>query len=556
MTNPMTLSSMIQLPAPTAGKGLNAMSGALPDGTAATTANTGDIAGFTKLLGSQDAATAGVSQDIQGAGAASDHTDAPVIQPVPLSGKGGAASGNMLPLAVQSLPIPAQGTAKSGTGPETKSDGATSDETPAETEDLPLVVIPAFLAQDPALLAAIKADGALLPAHSSAHSPAQPASTLSLPISQADLTPTAAGERAGTPTPVTTASGQAASVLTATLPGNLQLTAIHTETAVPETPPAAATPALRTFVPTAAWAALTGTALPQTSPRSIAAGGDAAHPAEGASATRIGTAQKLDAKGTLIPADQAFSDQTMPDHTEAGLRRAGGQVAGGATDEAPRERTGAAAATLRSDTVLSAPAAPQTTPLHVSAANGNGIAASANENLSAGNVGSTAASETPQDFATLVSRLHEAREASGTQVVRTALVHSQFGHVALQFRPDDNGMSVAMSSADPDFAATVQTAAASALAAASTATGDATRDHGSSQSQQSSSQQSQTSFGGSQSEQKGSHGFAQAWSQERDAADNNPRTPLPANPDGRTGTNTQQATDVPAAPDPRGTIYA
>ncbi|MCJ2185177.1 hypothetical protein MTR62_21170, partial [Novosphingobium sp. 1949] len=76
----------------------------------------------------------------------------------------------------------------------------------------------------------------------------------------------------------------------------------------------------------------------------------------------------------------------------------------------------------------------------------------------------TATGETPQDFATLVSRLHEARENQGGNVVRTALVHAQFGPVSLQFRPDETGMSVSLASADPDFAPSVQAAAASALA--------------------------------------------------------------------------------------------
>ncbi|WP_260925065.1 hypothetical protein [Novosphingobium sp. 9] len=68
--------------------------------------------------------------------------------------------------------------------------------------------------------------------------------------------------------------------------------------------------------------------------------------------------------------------------------------------------------------------------------------------------------EAPQDFATLVQRLNEAREAVTPQVVQTALVHAEFGRVNLALRHEDGGLSVTMASLDPTFAPAVQAALA------------------------------------------------------------------------------------------------
>lgn len=72
----------------------------------------------------------------------------------------------------------------------------------------------------------------------------------------------------------------------------------------------------------------------------------------------------------------------------------------------------------------------------------------------------TVSGETPQDFATLVSRLVEAREAASPQVVHTSLRHAEFGTVALQFRHEGGGLAVTMASPDVDLAASVQAALA------------------------------------------------------------------------------------------------
>jgi hypothetical protein len=65
-----------------------------------------------------------------------------------------------------------------------------------------------------------------------------------------------------------------------------------------------------------------------------------------------------------------------------------------------------------------------------------------------------------QDFAALVDRLVEARSASAPQSTHASLVHAEFGQVSLQFQQDGSDLTVAMSSADPDFARAAQSAQA------------------------------------------------------------------------------------------------
>ena len=80
--------------------------------------------------------------------------------------------------------------------------------------------------------------------------------------------------------------------------------------------------------------------------------------------------------------------------------------------------------------------------------------------------------EAPQDFATLVARLAEAREAASPQLVRTAIAHSEFGQISLQFRHEDNALSVTMTNSDPGFVGAVQAAANASLAGGNNGNGD------------------------------------------------------------------------------------
>ena len=71
---------------------------------------------------------------------------------------------------------------------------------------------------------------------------------------------------------------------------------------------------------------------------------------------------------------------------------------------------------------------------------------------------------TPQDYAMLVDRLVEARDAAAPQSVQASIAHSDFGQVSLRFEQDGEGLAVAMTSADPDFARAVQAGAPAGMA--------------------------------------------------------------------------------------------
>lgn len=95
------------------------------------------------------------------------------------------------------------------------------------------------------------------------------------------------------------------------------------------------------------------------------------------------------------------------------------------------------------------------------------------------------------DFAALVDRLVEARAAARSsaspQVVQASIAHGQFGPVGLRFEQGRDGLSVSMTSADPEFARSAQAAlAAQPAIAPAAASGEA----GASGSDRSHSQQS------------------------------------------------------------------
>jgi hypothetical protein len=99
--------------------------------------------------------------------------------------------------------------------------------------------------------------------------------------------------------------------------------------------------------------------------------------------------------------------------------------------------------------------------------------------------------ETPHDFDTLVSRLAEAREAASPNVVRTAMAHGEFGRVSMQLDHSDGGLSVTLASRDPEFTGAVQ-AAAAAMASNASAGGDQPRQEGSAAQQNNAQSQAQT----------------------------------------------------------------
>ncbi|MFY7838288.1 MAG: hypothetical protein ACOVQ0_18605 [Novosphingobium sp.] len=72
------------------------------------------------------------------------------------------------------------------------------------------------------------------------------------------------------------------------------------------------------------------------------------------------------------------------------------------------------------------------------------------------------------DFATLVDTLARAREEASPRTVNVAVTNTDFGRVSLRFDRNDNGMAVAMSSADPGFARAVSASADAAATSADT----------------------------------------------------------------------------------------
>lgn len=83
------------------------------------------------------------------------------------------------------------------------------------------------------------------------------------------------------------------------------------------------------------------------------------------------------------------------------------------------------------------------------------------------------------DMATLVDRLVEARQAArmaGPQSVTASIQHGDFGRVSLDFRQDNTGLSVGMTSADPAFAPAAQAALAQQQQVNATNTGNSAGD--------------------------------------------------------------------------------
>lgn len=121
----------------------------------------------------------------------------------------------------------------------------------------------------------------------------------------------------------------------------------------------------------------------------------------------------------------------------------------------------------------------------------------------------------PHDFAALIERIAVAREAAAPQAVSITVAHQDFGQVRLSFRPEDAGLSVAMSSADPGFA---RAAAAVPAPALSSTVSEQT---GPGQNQRSDTSAAQT---GGQSHSRGGSGDPRRDSQQQSPANPGPRS--------------------------------
>lgn len=95
----------------------------------------------------------------------------------------------------------------------------------------------------------------------------------------------------------------------------------------------------------------------------------------------------------------------------------------------------------------------------------------------------------PMEFAALIERLTTAREAVSSQSVSITVSHQDFGPVRLHFRPEELGLSVSVTSADPDFARAAAAAPAPILPVqASEQASNATQQRGESASAQANAQ--------------------------------------------------------------------
>jgi len=161
----------------------------------------------------------------------------------------------------------------------------------------------------------------------------------------------------------------------------------------------------------------------------------------------------------------------------------------------------------------------------------------------------TTAQPQGHDFATLVDRLVEARDAAMPQAVKAAIHHADFGKVSLDFLTDDNRLTVSMASADPGFAPAVQAAAAMQ---ANTSTDSGTNSQRQDQRQDGASQQQQANASAS------NNGQPQAQAQSQGSARGGERERgdpgRPANGQATDTDSTQAQNDAQGGR--RGSIYA
>lgn len=93
----------------------------------------------------------------------------------------------------------------------------------------------------------------------------------------------------------------------------------------------------------------------------------------------------------------------------------------------------------------------------------------------------TPAAPAGHDFAAVVDRLIAARDAQSPEAIAVSVQHAEFGRVSLHFKHDEAGLSVALASADPDFAAAVQAAVPPVAATTESATTGQAPDGGNAQ---------------------------------------------------------------------------
>jgi hypothetical protein len=156
------------------------------------------------------------------------------------------------------------------------------------------------------------------------------------------------------------------------------------------------------------------------------------------------------------------------------------------------------------------------------------------------------AAPTSTDFAGLIDRLVEARDAAGLQsggatTIAATLAHTEFGRVSMQFRQDDGALSVSMASSDPGFAPAVQMATTAPGTAANEDRGNAARQD-----------QQQAGTPGNQNAGQNATG-SQAQTQTQSQSQSQPSSPR-GNGQSRADEDQQSSTADPRQTD--GSIYA
>lgn len=249
-----------------------------------------------------------------------------------------------------------------------------------------------------------------------------------------------------TETPVATATTFVAALLT----DAVVTPAPVIEGANPLTPPVAAAPIPATAPPLTDTAALEPqqtaaiaqwTAAPVIARPAGAAQPDAAKPAIKASETADSQPKAVAAPASEVTI--AMATQRADGVQEAAKAR---DPLTPATSEAPASK-------------ISTPAQPLTAPV-LAMPDAQTFSQTVGQVVTAPAANSPA--QTGHDFNALVDRLVEAREAAMPAAVHAAVTHREFGNISLRFDQDAGGLSVAMSSADPEFANAVQASAASA----------------------------------------------------------------------------------------------
>lgn len=414
---------------------------------------TPETGGFAAILGGTEAAMTsdvGDGAEVSTAGSAIEMAQA--ISITAMNGKatgkiGGKPGGKELPAtALADLPV-APETPASADG-EKPADTALTDVQP--------------LAFDPSAAAALMTTLAFIPARPAETAPAADASGTDL---QAAISPSVA--------PVST--------LFAAAPVQTSLAAPIATTATPADTPAIAptiAPAPETVAPpTVRLAPVELVALDPATPSAGTNGVIAA-----TTAPRVADAAEA-APATLLQAQaaQAIKTALAPQGVPASPiaadvppspRSASVESTPDTATPVPLQRPVAKVAEIDSPVQVAATALPEST---VAIPNAVPLAAAT---VTSANIASVQTAESPQDFATLVGKLSEAREAASPHLVRTAVTHTEFGAVSLQFRPEGGGLSVTMANVDPAFAGAVHAGLAASFAggdSAGTGSGDTAR---------------------------------------------------------------------------------